>query len=99
MGYERMLTGSLMLLLILSWQEHTQSRMTLTQQQVCVQEVDMVTCRCGDKMKPVEKVMPAYLGIRMQGFLRQSEDKNKVFRYNHNISWVPSSNLRKKNVV
>ena len=58
--------------------------MTLTQQQVCVQEVDMVTCRCGDKMKPVEKVMPAYLGIRMQGFLRQSEDKNKVFLIN---SW------------
>ena len=82
MGYERMLTGSLMLLLILSWQEHTQSRMTLTQQQVCVQEVDLVTCRCGDKMKLAEKVMPAYLGIRMQGFLRQSENKNKVFIIN-----------------
>ena len=80
------MTVLLLLLLCCQCQTNTttNTRITLLQQQVCRQEMSVVRCQCdqwtgavtgGDQVAQV----PAYLGIRMQGFLVHTQNNQVTF--------------------
>ena len=61
-------------------------RVTLVQQQVCHKERDMVICRCYQEQETIIQ-MPAYLGIRMQGFLMHSGNLEVSFWFEFYSFW------------
>lgn len=56
----------------------TVTRVTLVQQQACTQAPDTarVVCRCPGELGAAQE--PAYLGVRMQGFLIRPQDNQEV---------------------
>lgn len=62
-------------------------RVTLVQQQVCHQERDQVICRCYQEQDTLTQ-MPAYLGIRMQGFLMHSNNLEVSFWFEFYSFWT-----------
>ena len=62
------------------------ARVTLVQQQVCHKERDKVICRCYQEQESPTQ-MPAYLGIRMQGFLMHSGNLEVSFWLDFDRFW------------